>query len=175
VRKSRSQCSDSQEIPSHLRQVLEACFDRYDEYQRQRAPGMAANADDEESMALGLSSTMGRRSMSTDSLSCLQSLADAEGGEHAGGQHQLRDFHELAVSKNGYASGLFFCVLPFFPRPKCMYIPNPPPCPCVVECESECREGGWGRGGGPGKPSCWGSCADCAGNVMDQVALGRFA
>jgi hypothetical protein len=127
VRKSRSQCSDSQEIPSHLRQVLEACFDRYDEYQRQRAPGMAANADDEESMALGLSSTMGRRSMSTDSLSCLQSLADAEGGEHAGGQHQLRDFHELAVSKNGYASGLFFCVLPFFPRPKCMYIPVSPP------------------------------------------------
>ena len=33
--------------------------------------------------------------MSSDSLSCLQSLADTEAG------HQLRDFNELSVSKNG--------------------------------------------------------------------------
>jgi hypothetical protein len=58
VRKSRSQPSDCQEIPAHLRQVLEACFDKYDEFQRQCQGHV--NADDEESMALGLSSTMGR-------------------------------------------------------------------------------------------------------------------
>jgi hypothetical protein len=61
--------------------------------------------------------------MSTDSLSCLQSLADAEGGHHEGGHHQLRDFHELAVSKNGYASRLLSICVPhmplgFFPPPQ---------------------------------------------------------
>lgn len=95
VRKARSQAPESQEIPAHLRQVLEACFDKYDEYQRQ-CQGHS-NPDDDDSMALGLSGTMGRH-MSSDSLSCLQSLADTEAG------HQLRDFNELSVSKNGSPS-----------------------------------------------------------------------
>ena len=98
--------------------------------------------------------------MSTDSLSCLQSLADAEGGQHEGGHHQLRDFHELAVSKNGYASGLFSICVPHMPWG---LSPPPPsactfriPCPCVVECGVRVQRGGGcvcGGGGGPGKLS----------------------
>ena len=39
VRRGRGQAPDAGEIPVHLRQVLEACFDKYDEFQRQSQLG----------------------------------------------------------------------------------------------------------------------------------------
>jgi len=93
IRKARSHSTDNQEIPPHLRQVLEACFDTYDEYQRQ----CQVNGDDDcDGLGLGLGSM--RHLSGPDCLpplSCLQSSSEADTA-----QQQLRDFNELAVSKN---------------------------------------------------------------------------
>ncbi len=101
VRK-RSNASDSQEIPAHLRQVLEACFDKYDEFQRQsQAPGDEDGEDDDDYGELGrmrdLGSSRGMASAETmPPLSCMQPSSHVD---HPPQQH--RDFNELAVSKNG--------------------------------------------------------------------------
>jgi len=94
IRKARSHSTDNQEIPPHLRQVLEACFDKYDEFQRQ---GQLANGD--ECDRFGMS---GARQLGHDSLPPLSCLPSSSGADTA--QQQLRDFNELAVSKNGCVS-----------------------------------------------------------------------
>lgn len=88
IRKARTQSNDNQEIPPHLRQVLEACFDNYDEYQRQ----CQANGDDDDCVGLGL-----RQHDGFVPLFCLHASSEPDSA-----QQQLRDFNELAVSKNGY-------------------------------------------------------------------------
>jgi hypothetical protein len=90
IRKARTQSSDNQEIPPHLRQVLEACFDKYDEYQRQ----CQANGDDDDCAGLGLHHHDG-----FVRLSCLHTSSEIDST-----QQQVRDFNELAVSKNGYVT-----------------------------------------------------------------------
>mmetsp|Transcript_104570 Transcript_104570/g.168277 ORF Transcript_104570/g.168277 Transcript_104570/m.168277 type:complete len:612 (+) Transcript_104570:333-2168(+) len=94
IRKARSHSTDNQEIPPHLRQVLEACFDKYDEFQRQ---GQLANGDDCDRFGMS-----GARQLGHDSLPPLSCLPSSSGADTA--QQQLRDFNELAVSKNGSPS-----------------------------------------------------------------------
>ena len=87
IRKARTHATENQEIPPHLRQVLEACFDKYDEYQR------LCQMSGEEQGMLGLRQQDG---LGMSEAMCLHST------EGNSAQHQLRDFNELAVSKNGY-------------------------------------------------------------------------
>ena len=54
VRKARTNAPDNHEIPAHLRQVLEACFDKYDEYQRQ----CQLHSDEDDCTALSLGGGM---------------------------------------------------------------------------------------------------------------------
>ena len=109
VRKARSHSSDNPEIPLHLRQVLEACFDKYDEFQRQ----YQVNADEDECDITG-----GMRP--SDSLPPL-SLRGAAEPDSA-----HRDFSELSVSKNGCGprvSVLPLCSL-FAPSPWLAHLPR---------------------------------------------------
>jgi hypothetical protein len=87
IRKARTHATENQEIPPHLRQVLEACFDKYDEYQR------LCQMSGEEQGMLGLRQQDG---LGMSEAMCLHST------QGNSSQHQLRDFNELAVSKNGY-------------------------------------------------------------------------
>ena len=89
VRRGRGQAPDAGEIPVHLRQVLEACFDKYDEFQRQSQLG-----GDEDEMGLARAAHEGLPPL------CLQSTPEAD-GSHLQDAAQLRDLNDLAASKNG--------------------------------------------------------------------------
>ena len=105
VRRGRGQAPDAGEIPVHLRQVLEACFDKYDEFQRQSQLG-----GDEDDMGLVRAAHEGLPPL------CLQSTPEADGG-HLQDATQLRDLSDLAASKNGgmpstVKNGYLRCVYP---------------------------------------------------------------
>ena len=105
VRRGRGQAPDAGEIPVHLRQVLEACFDKYDEFQRQSQLG-----GDEDDMGLVRAAHEGLPPL------CLQSTPEAD-GSHLQDATQLRDLSDLAASKNGgmpstVKNGYLRCVCP---------------------------------------------------------------